>query len=229
MRRTLLTAFLALPVLAGTAIAQPAPVFAGPGTLLRLSESAEVTRAPDEVQATLRHEARDSSAAGAQATVNRAMAAALETARAVPGITASTGGYRTWRQEDPVRRMASQTLNLRAKDQAALLELVGTLQSRGLALGGIGHGLTRDTARTARQDAAALAVEALRARAEALAAGMGMRVERIAEITVDAAESVPPRPMMAQSMARAAPAPVAQAEDIVVTASAQAVLVLAPR
>ncbi|HEY8613478.1 MAG TPA: SIMPL domain-containing protein [Roseomonas sp.] len=229
MRRTLLISLLALPVLAGAAVAQPAPVFAGPGTLLRLSESAEVTRAPDEVQATLRYEARESSAAGVQATVNRAMAAALETARGVQGITASNGAYRTWRQEEPARWMASQTLNLRGKDQAALLELVGTLQSRGLVVGGIQHGLTRDTARAARQEAAGLALEALRARADALAAGIGMRVERIAEINIEATDAAPPRPMMAAAMARAAPAPVAQAEDIVVSASAQAAVVLAPR
>jgi predicted secreted protein len=229
MKRTLLISLLALPMLAGAALAQPAPVFAGPGTLLRLSESAEVTRAPDEVQATLRYEARETSIAGAQATVNRTMAAALETARGVAGVTASTGAYRTWRQEDPARWVAGQNLNLRAKDQAALLELVGTLQSRGLAVGGIQHGLTRDTARTARQEASALALEAIRARAEALATGMGMRVERIAEINLEANDVTPPRPMLAQSMARAAPPPVAQSEDIIITATAQAVVVLAPR
>ena len=229
MRRPILAALLALPLAAASALAQPAPVFAGPGTLLRLSESAEVTRPPDEIRATLRHEARDSTAAGAQAAVNRAMASALEAARAAPGITASTGAYRSFRQEDPPRWVASQALNLRARDPAALLELVGVLQSRGLALVGIGQGLTRETARTARQEAAALAVEALRTRAEALAAGMGMRVERMAEITVEAADITPPRPMMAQAMARAVPAPVAEAEDILVTAQAQAALVLAPR
>ena len=229
MRRTLLMSLLALPLLAGAAAAQPAPVFPGPGTLLRLGESAEVTRAPDEVVASLRFEARESSAAGAQATVNRTMAAALETARGVLGVTASTGAYRTWRQEDPARWVASQTINLRAKDQAALLELAGTLQSRGLVLGGIQHGLTRDTARAARQEAASMALDALRRRAEAVAAQMGQRVERIAELQLEAPDVAPPRPMMAQAMAaRAAPAPVAQSEDIVVTAMVQASVVLAP-
>jgi predicted secreted protein len=228
MRRTLLISLLALPLLAGAAAAQPA-VFAGPGTLLRLSETVEVTRVPDEVQATLRAEARDASAAGVQAAVNRTMAAALEAARAVPGITATTGAYRTWRGEEPARWMASQTLNLRGGNGAALLELAGALQARGLALGGISHGLTRDTARTARQEASALALEAIRARAEALATGMGMRVERIAEINLEATDTTPPRPMMAGAMARAAAAPVAQAEDILVSATAQAVVVLAAR
>ena len=226
MKRTLLL----LALLCGTvpAMADTVPVYPGPGTLLRLSESAEVTRVPDEVRATLRYEAREATPAAVQAAVNRAMAAALETARGAPGVTASTGAYGTYRQEDPPRWVASQSLNLRAADQSALLDLLGVLQSRGLALAGLEHGLTRDARRTARQEAAAMALDALRRRAEALAAGIGMRVERIAEINLDAGDVPSPRPMMA-AMARGAPAPVAQAEDIVVTASAQAVVVLVPR
>lgn len=232
MTRSFPLALLALSLMAAAALAQPAApaVYPGPGTLLRLSESAEVTRAPDEVRATLRFEARDATPAGAQAAVNRAMASALEAARGAAGVTASTGAYSTWRQEDPARWVAAQALNLRAGNQAALLELVGTLQSRGLALGGIAHGLSRDSARAARQDAASLALEALRRRAEAVAAGIGMRVERIAEINLETADPGPVRPMMAQAMARGAPPapPVAQAEDVVVGASAQAVVVMVP-
>ena len=225
MRRSLLLLLLATPV--GAALAQGPAVFPGPGTLLRLSEAAEVTRAPDEVSATLRYEAREGTPAAVQVVVNRAMAAALETARAAPGVTASTGAYSTWRQEEPARWVGSQVLNLRAADQAALLDLVGALQSRGLALGGIVHGLTRDAQRAARQEAAGLALDALRRRADAVAAGIGMQVERIAEINLEAADLPSPRPAMA-AMARAAPAPVTQAEDITVSASAQAVVVLAP-
>ena len=177
--------------------------------------------------ATLRFEAREASSAGAQGAVNRAMAAALETARAAPGVTASTGSYRTGRQEDTSRWVASQALSLRAAGQEALLELVGALQSRGLALEGLNHGLTRDARRTARQEAAALAVDALRRRADVLAAGIGMRVERIAEINLDTPDSPPMRLAMAPA-SRAAPAPVSQAEDIVVGASASAVVVLLP-
>ena len=229
MRRTLLLSLLAFPVLAGTTLAQPTSVFPGPGTLLRISESAEVTRVPDEIRATLRYEAREATPAAVQASVNRTMASALEQARAVSAITASTGAYRSWRQEDPVRWVASQTLNLRSKDQTALLELTGNLQSRGLALGGIGYGLTPESARAARQEAGSLALDALRRRAEAVASQMGMKVERIAELQLEAPDLPASRPMMAQAMAaRAAPAPVAQAEDIVVTATVQAVVILAP-
>lgn len=226
MRRSLLLLLFSL-ALPAAARAQAPPVFLGPGTLLRLSESAQVTRPPDEVSATLRAEAREATPAAAQAAVNRAMAAALEAARAAPGVTASTGAYGTWRQEDPARWVASQALTLRAANPAALLELVGALQSRGLALGGIVHGLSRDALRAARQEASGLALDALRRRADAVAAGLGMRVERLAEVNLEAADLALPRPAMA-AMARAAPAPVAPAEDIVVSASAQAAVVLTP-
>jgi len=240
MRRAALAAMLAaLPVLTtlpGTAprAQGTAVVYPGPGTLLRLSESAEVTRAPDEIRAALRFEARDATAAGAQAALNRVMAAALDTARKVEGVTPSTGPYRTWRQEDPVRWVAGQALNLRAADQARLLELIGTLQGRGLTVGGMGYNLTRDTARTAQQEAASIALDAIRRRADAVASGMGMRVERIAEVTLDgsnaaSARMMAPAPAPSPMGARAAPPPVAQADDVVVSALVSAVVVLAPR
>jgi predicted secreted protein len=235
MRRTSLAATLALSLLApwtlpGAAVAQVPAVYPGPGTLLRLSETADVTRAPDEVRAVLRFEAREATAAGVQGSVNRAMTAALEAARGVSGITASTGGYRTYRQEDPARWVANQTLNLRSAEPAKLLELVGTLQSRGLVVDGIDYVLTRPATRAARQEAASLALDALRQRAEAVAAQMEMKVERIAEVQLETSEVAVPRPMMMQAAsARAATPPVAQAEDLVVPATVQAVVVLAPR
>lgn len=231
MRHLALLAALALPLAAGPALAQaPSPVFPGPGTLLRLSESAEVTRNPDEVGATLRFEARAATAAEAQAAVNRAMTAALETARAASGIVTSTGAYSTYRQEDPARWVSSQTLSLRGAEQAPILELAGTLQARGFAMGGIRHGLKRDTARTARQEAAALALTALRRRADAVAEGLGMRVERIAEVALEVPDMpMPPMPAPMMASARAAPPPVAQAEEQVVSATVQAQVVMVPR
>ncbi|MFH5925499.1 SIMPL domain-containing protein [Roseomonas sp. SXEYE001] len=205
-------------------------VYPGPGTVLRLSETADVTRAPDEIQATLQFEAREATATGAQSSVNRAMTAALEAARGVPGVTVSTGGYRTYRQEDPVRWVASQSLSLRSGDPAKLLELVWTLQGRGLAVNGINYALTREATRAARQEAASLALDALRRRAEGVAEQLGMKVERIAEVQLETSEVGVPRPMMMQAAsARAAAPPVAQAEDVVVPAMVQAVVVLAPR
>ena len=220
------TAFL------GTAALRPALAQEAPGaTRLHLSETAAVTRAPDEVVATLRAEARGGTAQAAQAAVNTAMAAALERARAAPGVTAATGTYWTQRVENPRGWTASQTLSLRAAELPPLLDLTGQLQERGLAMDGFAFRLTRDAKRKAQEEAASQAIDALRARAEAVARQLGLRVERLAEVRVDSAAEPPPRPFargVAMSAATAAP-PVAQAEDIEVTSTVQAeVLLRAP-
>ncbi|MBO1076380.1 SIMPL domain-containing protein [Roseomonas marmotae] len=200
-------------------------------TLLRLSETGEVTRAPDELRLELRAEARGSEAAAVQAQVNRAMQAALERARAAQGVRASTGNY--WTNRDPESRQwtASQTLVLRGAEAAPLLELAGQMQGQGLAMAGMGWNLTREATQAARQEAGKLAIEALRARAAAVAEQLGMEVAGIRLLSLDAPEA--PMPRMAMAMAArgpaAAPPPVSAPEDVAITATAQAELVLRRR
>ena len=225
MRRILaLLALLALPCAAN---AQPAPP---PETELHIGESAEVTRAPDEVVAVLRAEARAGSAAAAQEAVNRAVAAAVARAQAVPGIRVSTGGYWTGRVDDNRVWQAAQQVTLRSGDGASLLELAGTLQAGGMAMSALNWTLTRETARAAREEASRLALDALRRRAEAVAGQLGLVVAGLKEVRIDAPVAMP-RPAATAMSARggsAAP-PVAVAEDIMVSATVQAVAVLRPR
>ena len=79
MRRAL-PAVLTLVLLAIPLRAQPAGLAE---TILHISDSAEVTRGPDEVIAQLRAEARAGTAAAAQEEVNRAVTAAVARAGAV--------------------------------------------------------------------------------------------------------------------------------------------------
>jgi predicted secreted protein len=88
MRRTRLAAVAFAAFLAAPAAAQPE-------TLLRLSETVERSVRADELNAVLRAEAVGSSAAAVGEQVNRMVAAALERARAAPGVTVSTGSYTT--------------------------------------------------------------------------------------------------------------------------------------
>jgi uncharacterized protein YggE len=233
MRRALLMlplAMLALPAAAQTPPHAPPPGLAE--TILHLGETAEITRAPDEIVANLRAEARAGSAAGAQDAVNRAIGAAVARAQAVPGIEVATGGYWTGRTDENRAWQASQGLTLRGPDPARLLELVGQLQQQGLVTAGIAFGLTRDAARTAREEASRLALDALQRRARAVAAQLGLEVVGLREVRIDAGDRPSPRPM-AMAMARsdsARPAPpVAVAEDVVVPAMVTAVVVLRPR
>ncbi len=216
-------ALLMLPLLVAPALAQPLPE-----TVLHLAETAEVTRAPDELRATFRAEARAGTAAAAQEAVNRAVAAALTRGRAVPGVQVATGGYWTNRNEDPRGWVAAQTVTLRGREAAPLLELAGTLQASGLAMAGLEWGLTRELEEAARDEAGRAAIDTLRRRAEAVATQLGMQVAGIRELRLNAPGGAGPRPMRAEMRAAAAP-PVAVPEVVVVGASAEAMVVLRVR
>lgn len=232
MRRALL--LLPFALLATPLAAQPASPPAGLAeTLLHIGENAEVTRAPDEVVATLRAEARAGTAAAAQEAVNRGIATAIARAQAAPGIRVATGSYWTARADEGRSWQATQSLTLRASDPAKLLELAGALQAQGLAMGGLSFGLTREAHRLARQEASSQALDALQKRAEAVAAQLGMQLVGLREVRINAGDHNTPRPMAAPMMRAAASAaaapPVAVAEDIVVNAGVEAVAVLRPR
>ncbi|WP_419900583.1 SIMPL domain-containing protein [Roseomonas sp. USHLN139] len=247
-------ALLATPVLAQTsapgaapgtaagtvpgALAEAAPPAAGRAgragqsarrTVLALSETAEVRRAPDEVQAELRAEARAGNAAAAQAALNAAMEKALATAKAVNGVTATTGAYWTSRNEENRQWVATQSLRLRGAEAAPLLELVGSLQEQRLAMSELGWSLSRPQEQAARQEAERMAIAALRARAEAVAGQLGLKVAAIRRLQLGETERPQPR-MMALAMARrdAAPAPVSAPEDVIVRATVSAEILLTP-
>jgi predicted secreted protein len=219
------TLVLSTALLAQPALSQPAGLSE---TLLHIAETAEATRAPDEVVATLRAEARAGTAAAAQEAVNRGIAAAVERARAVEGVQVSTGGYWTARVDDARAWQASQSLTLRGQAAPALLELAGTLQGQGLAMVSLDWRLTRQTARLAREEASGLALDALRRRATAVAGQLGLELVGLREVRIDVPEGGGPRPMMMAARAGGA-APVAVAEDAVVSATVAAVAVLRPR
>jgi predicted secreted protein len=224
MRHCLLAALLVLAPLSAA--------WAG-DTTLTLSETATVTAAPDELAAVLRAEATAPSAAEAQRLVNAAMAGALAQARQAPGVTAGTGGYSVFRddQAKPAQWQASQTLALRSPDGAALLTLVGALQQKGLAVADLHWQLSDPAAKRAEAEATRRAIGALRGRVEEAAGLLGLHFVRFATVRVDTPQPFrPAMRMMAMAAPAAAPAPPsAVAEDIPVTATVAADAVLAPR
>lgn len=199
-------------------------------TRLRLTESATVRRAPEEAFATLRLEARAGTAAAAQASVNRGMAAALEAASRVAGLRATTGRYAAHRVEDPRGWLAVQSLTLRGGDPAALADLAGSLQAQGFALEGIGARLSEAAQREAKEEATRQALRLIRARAELVAQELGLALSHLAEVAVDAPlDEVRPAPMMTAAAMRGGPPPVAAPEDVAVTVRVAAQAILAPR
>lgn len=207
-------------------------------TILRLTETATVLAAPDELEASLRAEATAPTAADAQKRVNDMMRDALETAKKISGIVVSTGGYNVWRngptaQDRNERWQAGQTLSLTGKDAEAMLRLVGDLQQKGLIEASLNWRLSREVERHARQAATKQALSALRGRAEEAAALLDLRFDAFREVRVDAMTP----PMMprrigvqrAMPAMAAAPPPSAESEDLPVTATAEATIALKPR
>jgi len=200
-------------------------------TLLRLSETAHVTVQPDELAATLRAEAAAPTSAAAQARVNALIAKALETAKATPGIVVSTGGYSVWQRRDaPVQWNAAQAIVLRGADGERVLALVGTLQGQSLAVGGLSWQVSPPAARKAQADATRMALAALHGRADEAAAVLGMTFSGFREIRLDGQRQ--PIPMLSRAMpapmanAEASP-PRAEAQDVDITATVEADVVLA--
>lgn len=207
-------------------------------TILRLTESATVMAMPDQLDAVLRAEAAAPTGPEAERRVNDLMHDALETAKKLPGVSVSTGNYNVWRNgpaagDRTERWQAGQSLSLTGKDGEALLKLIGDLQQKGLVQSSLAWRLSRDAEAAARKDATKTALSALRGRADEAAALLGMRFDAFREVRLD---SVTP-PMMPRQMAVMrgaagavpAPRPVAEAEELPVTASAEADIVLKPR
>lgn len=225
--------FRTAAVLLALCAAAPA-VAQTPETLLRLSESAERTVRADELHATLRAQATGGSSSAVQQAVNRQMAAALEKARAVQGVTVSTGAYWSWREGDRNRNWtASQELKLTATDAApALLELVGALQGDGMVIGALAYQVSRPLARRTREEVTEEALAGLKARAERLSAAMGMSFTGFREVRVDASRDMPMPPPRAMMMARSeasGPPPSAEPAEVPITATVEGDAVLKPR
>jgi len=226
-------AFGATPVVAARAAGSPAIAApAAADTVLSLSATASVSVPPDELTASLRATAEASGAERAQAEVNRAMATALAAARAVPGVQATTAGYATW-QRPPGSPgggawQASQSLVLKAHDGPALLGLLGRLQAQGLAVDQLGWELSATAQQTARDQATDAALGRLRGRATAAARVLGLRFGSFRTVRLGPPPEIGPRPMFA-SLARAAgPPPSAVAENVAVSATVSAEVVLLP-
>jgi predicted secreted protein len=207
-------------------------------TLLRLSETATVMEHPDELDATLRAETTSASPAEAQRRVNATMADALTAAKAVAGVTVSTGGYFVWRvgptpQDRTERWQANQSIELTSHDGAALLKLVGELQQKGLAVGQLGWRLSESATRAARAEATRKAIAALRGRAEEAAALLDLRFASFREVRLDNTRPPPimPRAMMMSAASASVPAtpPSAEAADVSISATADADVLLLPK
>ncbi len=231
-RSVLLAAALLVP------IALPAHADdAAAGTEIHLVQRAEMELPRDRIHADLRVEAEAADAAQVQGEINRRMAAALKLAQAEAAVTATSGGYSVFQEEGHGGGggwRGSQTLSLAGKDFAAALKLVGALQASGLALSDLRFDLAPETLRGAEHELTVRALAGLRARAEEIAAAMGLAVARYKHLDVGnaVAQQFVARPMAARtggSAIASAPPPVAEAGDATVWLQVDADVVLLSR
>ena len=204
-------------------------------TVLRLTETGSVSVRPDRLVAGMRFDVDGPTAADVQARVNAAIATAVELAKKTAGITVATGGYNVWQVQATAQAgkhwHGSQGLDLTGSDGATVLNLVGALQSQGLAMQQLGWRMAPATARVAQAEATRLAVTQLRGRADTVATALGMVFVSFRAVNLDPGSGPMPRAMVAMAMpapvaGREMPVPVAEATDVTVEARVEAEAIL---
>jgi predicted secreted protein len=198
-------------------------------TVLHLTQTAERKVVRDLLHVELRAEETGADPIALQSAINRRMAAALDRAHQVQGITVETGTYAVNEeqpQNGPVRWRASQSLILTGKAADAVLKLAGTLQSDGLLMSSLGYEISPETVRGAEEDLTAEALAGLDHRAASIADRMHLSVLRYRDLHVGNAETgARPMPRFA---AMAMAAPVAEPGEAVIRLTVSAELLLGP-
>lgn len=181
----------------------------------------EATRAApnDQAVATLYVEQSGADAAALASRVNRAIAAALDTARGYTDIKVQSGSTSTWPVYDKngskieAWRMRSE-IRLETRNVAALSELIGKLQGS-LAVSQLNMQPSAETRRKATDEATVDAIRAFEQRAALISSSLGKRY-RLRHINISDSGGRPPvyaRMRAAPVMAEAASAPLEGGES----------------
>lgn len=173
----------------------------------------------DEAVATLYVEQSGADAAALATRVNRAIAAALDTARGHADIKVQSGNTSTWPVYDKnggkieAWRMRSE-IRLETRNVAALSELIGKLQGS-LAVAQLSMQPSAETRRKATDEATVDAIRAFEQRAALISSSLGKRY-RLRHINISDSGARPPiyaRMRAAPMMAEAASAPLEGGES----------------
>jgi predicted secreted protein len=159
---------------------------------LSLTEQQRVEQ--DTLNVSLQYIAQGRDRTELQNEVNKIMSEALELVRAVSSLEYSTTHYhvqivqtdRPTRTDinNPVFR-AQQGLNITSKDSAALLELAGELQARGLTLDGLYYTLSDAAHEQVAAELTKAALQKLQNRAQGAAEALGKQSAELVEVSMD--------------------------------------------
>jgi predicted secreted protein len=190
--------------------------FAAAQTVLNLSANGSASVDPDRIIASLNAQSSAPDAARAQAEVNRAMGQALGAAKAVAGVSATTGDYSVYQttqdgSQKPVYQ-ASQSLQLSMNapggaPPGAFTALLGKLQQEGLLLNNLNGDLSPQVQEAAQQAAITDAIRQIEAQAKAVAATLGEQVGKIKTLNVNVNMPGPVLRAAPMMMMAASPAP----------------------
>jgi predicted secreted protein len=228
-RAATMAALLAVSATAGFAGAQAPAIPMQP--IVTVSASATATVSNDRLQAWLRAEAENPSAAAAASQVNALIAKALAGARSYPAVKLATAGYST--QQITEKGKASrwhvvQSISLDSPDFTAAATLITKLQEEdGLLLSGMGFSLADKTRRDAEDGLTRQAIRSWQSRAEQAAQALGFPAWRPGHLTVQTGDGGRVYPTMRAQAAPGFASPVALeagTTDVTVTVNGEAIL-----
>ena len=164
----------------------------------------------DTMHVTLRTFAESRDPADLAAAINRDMDWALQAARSVEGVDASTGGYQTYpvHQDNVIKSWrGQQDLILEGRDHEAIGRLVGKLQDR-LQVKTMQFTVSDERRRAVENRLIARALDAFRERAVIVGSNLEAKGYRIVELNINTSSQRPPVPYQARMAAMEAAAPV---------------------
>lgn len=247
---------LLMTVLIGMTASMPAahaenenPLLLPPEGQVLINLSATETRklAQDQLIASLRIEKQGPDVKKVQDDVNKAMAAAMAEIKDVKSVKSSTGGYYVYKNEQPIPDpktgqytgktkivwQASQTIDLESKDSAAMMDLVGKIQTIGFAMNNLTYTLSPEKAEAVRDEMMVLALKKLKDKAQKAADALGKGSFDLTDVNLDTGGYAPPpmpyvraakAEMMMADAGVAAPVADAGETSLSLTVSARALL-----
>jgi predicted secreted protein len=164
----------------------------------------------DTMHVTLSTFAESRDPADLATAINRDMDWALQIARSVEGVDASTGGYQTYpvHKDNVIKSWrGQQNLMLEGLDHKAIGRLVGTLQER-LQVKSMQFSVSDDRRRAVENRLIGRALDAFRERAGIVGSNLDAKGYRIVELNINTGSQRPPVPYQARMAAMEAAAPV---------------------
>jgi predicted secreted protein len=210
--RFLLLALLVSPAAVLAQAPAPETLF----NLITLQAQAEREVPNDLLSATLAAEAEGADPAQLSAEVNKAMQAALATAKSYAAVRARSGNYQTFPIYDKnriTRWRVRQELRLESADFSAATTLIGKLQAS-LVMSGMSLSVSPGARKQAENALIPEALAAFEERARLVRETMKAKGHRMQNLQISASGGVTPMPyaaMRASGMSASAPAPAIEA------------------